>query len=367
MSTRKLTAAAVLLLVLLVAGCGSSTVGLKNTAYTATTPDQTALAALTTQVQQLSAAVTADTNAAKVMTNAGGKRSLANAQTDLAGAQSSNQTAVAALTPAPPVTTTTTTTTPSTTTTTPVGGTPFFDGTFSTSSPPGPNWPSVYGSCYSVLTSTEVQYNVTSSCNPGGDGHYRIDLCSANGCNNDGTVAAGDVYQAGTATCTSIPVDFTNLPTVPTSSWLQFAEAKDYEAGSAGWGFGVTSYWGATNEFQVTFDNYDNTAPAYHGTTGLATGWNTYSICTNNANNSSGEVYGVYINGQQLTFNYGPSSGSQTLSGFAIIDDGASSWPLDINDYTGGTPVPNTIIHGDPLVTLGSSSPPEPAGGWNSP
>ena len=124
-----------LLLTLLVTGCGNNDPNLKAAAATTTTPDQTALAALATQAKELSAAVTADTNAAKVMKNAGGKASIANALTDLAGAQASNQTAVAALTPPPPVTTTSTTppvttttattttaTTTSTTTTTPTGG-----------------------------------------------------------------------------------------------------------------------------------------------------------------------------------------------------------------------------------------------------
>lgn len=263
-------------------------------------------------------------------------------------------------------TTTTTTTGTTTTTTTPTGGSPIFDGTFSTASPPGSNWPSVYGSCYTVLGSTEAQFNVTSSCNPAGNGHYRMDLCSAHNCGSGGSVSSGDVYQAGTATCTSIPVDFTSLPTVPTSSWFQFAEAKDAAANFAGWGFYVTSYWGGANEFAVEFNGYDNTAPAYHGTTGLPSGWNTYSICTNNANTTAGQVYGIYLNGQQLTFNYGPSSGSKTLSGFAIIDDKVSSWPLVINDYTGGSPVPNTIVHGDALVASGTI-PPEPVGSWNSP
>lgn len=205
------------------------------------------------------------------------------------------------------------------------------------------------------------------SCDPGGNGHYRTDLCSAVNCASGGTVSSGDVYQAGAGTCTSIPIYLSSVPTVPTSSWLQFAEAKDAAAVTAGWAWYVNSFYGGVNQFAIQYNGYNGTSPAWTGA--IPSGWNTLSECDNNANaNSAGQVYGVYLNGIRQTFNHGPSSGAQTLSGFAIIDDGASSWPLDINDYTGGSPAPNTIIHGDPLVaTIGSNGlPPEPAGGWSS-
>jgi hypothetical protein len=232
-------------------------------------------------------------------------------------------------------------------------GTLVYDGTFGS---PEANYPDVYGNCASVLSSNELEFDVTSSCNPGGDGHYRTDYATPN------------VYPAGAAECTSVPFDVVNLPTVPVNSWLQFAEAKDAAANTAGWAFAITSYYGGVNELEVQFNGYNNTSPAWTSTTGIPAGWNTLSICTNDANDSSGVVYGIWLNGVRQVFNHGPASGAQTLSGFAIIDDGASSWPLDINDYTGGSPA-NQIIHGEPLIaTAGSSGlPPEPSAGWTSP
>jgi hypothetical protein len=229
-----------------------------------------------------------------------------------------------------------------------------YDGTFDSGRP---NYPDVYGDCASMVNSTELEFDVTSNCNPGLDGHYRTDYATPN------------VYPAGVPECTSVPFDMTNMPTVPVNSWFQFAEAKDTAANLAGWGFGVTSYYGGVNQLLVEFNGYNNTAPAWTSAGGLPSGWNTLSICTNNANDSSGVVYGIWLNGVRQTFNHGPASGSQALSGFAIIDDGASSWPLDINDYTGGSPVSNQIIHGAPLVAAMDSSglPPRPSGGWNSP
>jgi hypothetical protein len=229
-----------------------------------------------------------------------------------------------------------------------------YDGTFSGSEA---NYPIIYGNCASMLSSSELEFDLTSSCNPAGDGHYRTDYSTP------------DVYPAGIAECTSVPFDMVNLPTVPVNSWFGFAEAKDPAANLAGWGFGVTSYYGGVNELQIEFNGYNNTAPAWTSTGGVPAGWNTLSICTNDANDSSGVVYGIWLNGVRQTFNHGSASGSESLSGFAIIDDGASSWPLDINDYTGGSPSNNEIIHGSPLVAAMSSNglPPEPSGGWNSP
>jgi hypothetical protein len=229
-----------------------------------------------------------------------------------------------------------------------------YDGTFSDAES---NYPDIYGNCASTIGSSELEFTVTSACNPAGDGHYRTDYATPN------------IYPAGVPECTSVPFDMVNLPTVPTNSWFGFAEAKDAAADLAGWGFGVTSYYGGVNELQVEFNGYNNTAPAWTSTGGIPSGWNTLSICTNDANDSSGVVYGIWLNGVRQTFNHGPASGSQTLSGFAIIDDGAASWPLDINDYTGGSPVENQIIHGAPLVaSMGADGlPPEPTGGWNSP
>ena len=206
------------------------------------------------------------------------------------------------------------------------------------------------------INSDEEQYKITSADNPAGNGHFRGDLASAN------------IYPAGKPECTTIPIQFNKgLAAVSNSSWLQVAETKDSTASLAGWGMAVSSYYGGRNEFAIEFNGYANDAPAW--TSGpIDTGIHTLSICTNDANNSSGEVYGIWFDGVRQTFNHGSSSGSQSLSGFPIIDDGASSWPLDINCYTGGSTTPTELIHGAPLVTtMGSNDlPPQPSGGWKS-
>jgi len=233
-------------------------------------------------------------------------------------------------------------------------GSILFDGTFNTGLT---NYTDQFFTPGSLteINSNEEQYNITSADNPAGNGHFRGDLSSSN------------IYPAGTPECTTIPIQFNNgLAAVSNSSWLQVAETKDSTASLAGWGMMVTSYYGGQNEFSINFNGYASDSPAW--TSGpIDTGIHTVSICTNDANDSSGEVYGIWLDGVRQTFNHGASSGSQTLSGFAIIDDGASSWPLDINDYTGGT-TGNQLIHGAPLVTtMGSNDlPPEPTGGWNS-
>jgi hypothetical protein len=236
-----------------------------------------------------------------------------------------------------------------------------FDGTFDNSLS---KWPSLYGSCYSVVNSTEVQFNLTSSCNPGDDGHYRTDLCSSSGCDGNGSISAGDVYQAGQATCTSVPINLVSAAPVPESSWMLFAESKDYSAANAGWAFMFDSYYTGSNQIQIGLAHATNDT-TWDGT--LTTGWHTISLCSNNGNNSSGEIYGIYEDGVRLTFNHGTDSGSQTITNYAIINNGMSSWPLDVDDYTGGSPVPNTTQVGAPLISSGSSNPPEPSGGWNSP
>ncbi|HKO27313.1 MAG TPA: hypothetical protein VJU80_07630, partial [Solirubrobacteraceae bacterium] len=89
----------------------------------------------------------------------------------------------------------------------------------------------------------------------------------------------------------------------------------------------------------------------------------------------SGQVWGVWLDGVRQTFSQGSSAGSQSIGGFPIIYDG-TSWPLDINDYTGQAdghhvayPYPAVVIHGAPLISSAGpdSLPPEPPGGWNSP
>jgi hypothetical protein len=239
-------------------------------------------------------------------------------------------------------------------------GTLVFNGTFGNNLS---NFPRRYGSCYTVDSASQLRMNITSACNPGGDGHYRVDICSSNNCDHDTT---GAYYKAGVAMCTSIPIDLVNAPKVPSNSWFGFAQTKDYEAQTGGWWFGVRSDHAGYNQFQISFGSGVNTA--WFGDI-PSNPWNTLSICTNNGTGSSGVVYGIYLNGVKQTFTNGNGAGKQTISGVPIINDGAGSWPLSINDYTGGSPVPNEIIHGVPLIyTMGSNGlPPMPSGGWNSP
>lgn len=234
-----------------------------------------------------------------------------------------------------------------------------FNGTFSS-----PNkWRSVYGSCSRTLNNISVQFVISKSCNPGGDGHYRTDLCSSNSCDGNGTIAQGDVYQAGQATCTSIPVNAANVSPVSDNTWMMFAEAKDNTANTGGWAFMLNSYYTGANQFQISFGT-GISSTSWTGT--MTPGWHTLSICTNNANTNNGQVYGIYEDGNRLTFNHGPGAGQQSLSGFPIINNGMSSWPLDIDDYTGGQVATNTIQTGAPLISTGTTNPPMPNGGWNN-
>jgi hypothetical protein len=232
-------------------------------------------------------------------------------------------------------------------------GTLIFDGTFDSGLT---NYPTQYDDPGSLteINSNEEKYYVTSADSlEGNEGHYRADLSTAN------------IYPSGVAECTTIPFQFPNgLATVPTSSFYQLAETKDTSASLWGWGMEVTSYYTGANELSVGFDGG---SPVW--TSGsVDDNIHTLSICTDDSNTSSGKVYGIWYDGVRQTFNHSSYEGQQSISGINIINDGSSSWPLDINDYTGGSPVPNEIIHGAPLVyTMGANGlPPEPSGGWNS-
>jgi hypothetical protein len=254
-------------------------------------------------------------------------------------------------------------------------GTLLFNGTFA-SDAPGSNWPSIYpgsngtwqGNCLEPLNTNEMQFNISSACAPSDDaGHWRTDLCTVASCDNDTT---GDYYVAGQITCTSVPIKFINTASF---TGTMFAEAKDNEAGMPGWSMDITSYYGPL-QVQLAFPEYESSnnpgGVGYIDPSTLDSNWHTWSICTNNANDSSGVVESIWKDGVRLKFNYGTQSGSQSLSGFSILDDGAKSWPLDINDYAGdGTGAANSLIHGAPLIsTMGSNGlPPEPSGSWNNP
>jgi len=247
------------------------------------------------------------------------------------------------------------------------GGTLLFNGTFDKGLA---NYAEQNGKCFSALNSQEERFSITSLCDPGQDGRFRSDLNTRN------------LYRAGVPVCTSIPIRFpTGMLGVPDSTWLGFAETEDphnpNQNDLAGWGMGLNSYYtgntvASPNQYQIEFADYNGAAPAWTSSGNVDTAWHTLSICTNNANDSSGVVYGIWLDGARQTFNHGPQAGSQTLSGFPIIQNdpaNKTNWPLIINDYTGGTPVSNTIVHGPPLVaSMGTDGlPPEQSGGWNSP
>jgi hypothetical protein len=250
-------------------------------------------------------------------------------------------------------------------------GTLTFVGTFANPAP-GPNWPGRDGNCYTYIAPDQLRFDITSACDPEHNGHYRTNLCSSPGC--DHNLSVGEVYPSGQTTCTTIPFNFPNGAPPPVPTWLMIAEAKDYEASFAGWAFDISPKYsgGSFNQYVLTFGGVSPGSNyfAWHSTEAVTGGWHSLSICTNNANDNSGMVYGIWLDGVRQTFNVGMCSGSQTCGGFPIIDDGAQSWPLDINAYTGGGgAVPVSVIHGAPLVaTMGSNGlPPMPPGGWNSP
>jgi hypothetical protein len=225
----------------------------------------------------------------------------------------------------------------------------------------------VNGHCFSSLGPQEEKFTITSSCDPSGDGLYRSDINSRN------------IYRAGVPECTTIPVRFPgHVAGVTDNTWLVFAETEDpYDTNQddlAGWGMTLTSYYNGNqasdpNQFAISFADYAHSAPAWTSSSNVDTAWHTLSVCTNDANNSSGEVYGIWFDGVRQTFNHGPDAGSQTLSGFPIIQNdpsNSSNWPLIIDDYTGGSPQ-NELIHGAPLVAKMAAGglPPQPAAGWN--
>lgn len=241
-----------------------------------------------------------------------------------------------------------------------------FDGTFDSSLS---NYSAENGNCFSMVDSQEERFDITNQCDPGQDGLYRSDLNTRN------------IYPAGVPECTSIPIDFPHhVDGVTDNTWLNFAETEDpYDPNQddwAGWAMYLNSYYNGNgtqdpNQYEIAFADYNNFAPAWTSSNNVDTGWHTLSICTNDANNSSGVVYGIWLDGVRQTFNHGPQAGSQTLSGFPIIQNdpaNSSNWPLIINDYTGGAPT-NELVHGAPLVSqMGTGGqPPEQAGGWNSP
>ncbi len=276
-----------------------------------------------------------------------------------------------------------------------------FDGSFKSSpcgigrcAGAGSNWPTVYGSCYSILGPTEAEFKIPSS----GSG---VDGCNTESSNGGprtdlSTPGAADesrrgVYTAGVPVCTTVPVDFPDGSPPPVnngSTWLLFAELVDPTNSNqddlAGWGMGVSAFW-TNNRYNqwnigVIGPKTDGSRRSYWVGPRVTSGWHTLSICTNDASSGDaskgkdGKVYSVWFDGVRRRFSHGPCARSWSCNGFPLIQNDpanegpTASWPLDIDDYTGGS-VPNTLAAGDPLVAVKgwTGLPPEPPGGWNSP
>jgi hypothetical protein len=205
----------------------------------------------------------------------------------------------------------------------------------------------------------------TSGCSP--SNHLRTDICSSASC---GGSTNGQQYSKGVSSCTTVPIYLPRqIPNASGNAWYQIAEMKDNSSYGGDWTFYIAS--GGVSRLSIGFSGgaYSNT-DAYEGSAVSAGIWHTISICSNNNNT----VYGIWFDGNRLTFNVGSCAGSQTCSGLNLFYDGFAKQPLDINAYTGNTSGSDpwagyTVIHGDPLIaTIGSNGlPPEPSGGWNSP
>jgi hypothetical protein len=263
-----------------------------------------------------------------------------------------------------------TTTTFPTTTTTPGGGngTITFDGTFSPTDPPsGPHWLHAYGTCYSYVNPNQLSMTPLSSCSP--ESHFRTDICSAAHCN--GTVEPGLVYTKNVGACTTLPVYLPRaLPTASGSgAWYMVAEMKDSSQSFASWGMDLAT--SGIPHVAIQFGSSSGNYVAYTGPSGVsAATWHTISLCTNN----NDVAYGIWFDGNRLTFNQGRCAGLLTCSGLTLDYGGKTGQPLDMNAYTGMSSGADpyggyTVIHGDPLIaTIGSNGlPPMPPGGWNSP
>lgn len=278
---------------------------------------------------------------------------------------------------------TTTAATTTTATTATSSGALAFDGTFSTTDPapssnsggnnvlPGPHWRNAWGNCYSYISSQKEQIGPVTGCNPSGTGG-RTDLCTSSGCSATSVGQAGLIYHKGTEYCTTIPF---YLPAqLPSSSGsgqhVGMAEMKDNSSTGGDWTMSLVH--GGASGFGVGFTGGayggGGGSPAYTASTPVTAGvWHTGAICQN----AAGTTAQAWFDGQQLTFNQGSCKGLTTCTGLNLYYDGkptstSPQQPLDISLYTGGSPDPWTsydVIHGDPLVASGATSPPVPACG----
>jgi hypothetical protein len=247
-----------------------------------------------------------------------------------------------------------------------------FNGTFSSVLSGGTghgtaNYSVVYadGNSLTMLSPTVEQFHVLGSVSlSGNEGHPRADLSTPN------------VYPANEATplFTSITFQFPQGTTIPgansAKTWLQLAEAKDTGAQHAGWSMGLGNYWSPDQknhlQFGVTPSYY--APPIWDSGIAIDNNWHTLTV-ESNYGNSNNAWAKLWYDGNPVTFNEGPPKGTQQANGFSLINDGASSWPLDINLYMGPNLITAsqtaTINHGAPLIgtSLSAVTPPN---GWTS-
>ncbi len=220
------------------------------------------------------------------------------------------------------------------------------------------NYPRIYGNCATIVPATatakaQLSFNITSACNPAGDGHYRTDWSNI------------DTFTADKTLCSSIPINFPNgVPAIGSGSWLQFAEAKIPSTAYADWALYVHNKFdgssGTEFDLRMAWVSGSTSGPVTYGTGHPslwhggtpASGWNTFVICSNYSATTSGFL-DLYLNGVLV----------RSISGVAILQ-GQTTDDLDINDYTGGSPA-NIMTHGAPMLGTTVESVKQ-AGGWNS-
>jgi hypothetical protein len=147
------------------------------------------------------------------------------------------------------------------------------------------------------------------------------------------------------------------------------AEMKDSGENYASWGMSVAA--SGLPQLMIQFGTTSGNLVAYKSGTPISAGvWHTISLCTDN----NTVAYGIWFDGNRLTFNQGKCAGLLTCTGLTINYSGEVNQPLDMNAYTGMSSGADpyagyTVIHGAPLIaTIGSNGlPPMPPGGWNSP
>jgi hypothetical protein len=201
------------------------------------------------------------------------------------------------------------------------------------------NFTQRYGECVTVVPATQtaraqLRFHITraAACDPANDRHYRTDWSNRR------------TFHAGTTTCASIPVFFPRgTPTIGSGSWWQIAEGKIPSTSYADWGLYVTNRPGGGSEFDfrmahVTSRTTNGTShPSLWRGGHPTSGWNTFAVCSNYSTTANGFL-NLFLNGIKVW----------STSGVYILQ-GQSSDDLDINDYTGGSPM-NTTVHGAPMV-----------------